>query len=193
MGVFIKCVCSFFFKLKTQNSKFITIFASQGGRFLQHRKMITISIPTKTYLKKFLLHRANSQDGFITLSTVNSFGIHLLKILQKKARWEQKEKLKDYPDHVNFKIPEFIYTREGFFLSRQNIIFFNQAIKSEFEDHIFDQVTVNINREIKTTIEREISICMQFYGISESEKSMESTIKAYQRWRSERNYLLMKL
>jgi hypothetical protein len=154
--------------------------------------MITISVPTHSFLKKFLIHRANSPDGIISVSTLNSYGIHLLKILQKKAEWEPKESIKDFKDRIEFKLSEFFYSHSGFYISKQNIIFFNQVIKSEFDDHIYDMVTLNIAREYKTTIEREIQIALNFYGISEVDRSMESMIKAYQRWRNMRNYLLIK-
>ncbi|NQU54363.1 MAG: hypothetical protein HQ522_17700 [Bacteroidetes bacterium] len=143
-------------------------------------------------MKKFLIHRANSQDGFITVSTLNSYGIHLLKVLQKKAQWEPKGSIKDFHEQLEFKLSEFFYIREGFYLSKQNIIFFNQIIKSEFDDHLYDMVTMNIAREYKTTIEREIQIGLNFYGILETDRSMESMIKAYQRWRNERNYMVIK-
>ena len=154
--------------------------------------MITITVPTHTFLKKFILHRANSTDGKIEVSTLNSYGIHLLKILQKKAQWEPKESIKDFQANLEFKLSEFFYTREGFYLSKQNIIFFNQTIKSEFDDHIYDMVTLNISREYKTTIEREIQIALNYYGISETDRNMESMIKAYQRWRNVRNYMVIK-
>jgi hypothetical protein len=113
--------------------------------FLKPESMITITVPTHTFLRKFIQHRANSTDGIINVSTLNSYGIHLLKILQKKAQWEPRESLKDFQDHIEFRLAEFFYTREGFYTSKQNIIFFNQVIKSEF-DHIYDMVTINIAR-----------------------------------------------
>jgi len=155
--------------------------------------MITITVPTHAFLKKFILHRAASPNGVITLSTLNSYGIHLLKILQKKASWEPRESIKGFQDELTFKLSEFFYTREGFYLSKQNIIFFNQTIKSEFDDHIYDMVTINIARQFKTTIEREILIALNYYGISEDERSMDSMIKAYQRWRNMRNYKVIRL
>jgi hypothetical protein len=154
--------------------------------------MITISVPTQTFLRKFALHRANSQNGHIDISTTRSYGIHLLKVLQKRASWEPKEKLKDYPDELIFKISELYYSHEGLFISKQNIIFFNQVLKSEFEDQLFDFITINISRKIKTTIEDEMSTYLQFYGITETEKTLDSLLKAYQRWRRERNYLIVK-
>lgn len=153
---------------------------------------MTITVPTHSFLKKFIQHRSNSVDGIIEVSTLNSYGIHLLKILQKKAQWEPRESIKDFTDNIEFKLAEFFYTREGFFTSKQNIIFFNQVIKSEFDDHIYDMITMNIAREYKTTIEREIQLALNFYGITEAERSMESMIKAYQRWRNVRNYKVIK-
>jgi hypothetical protein len=113
--------------------------------FLKPESMITITVPTHTFLRKFIQHRANSTDGIINVSTLNSYGIHLLKILQKKAQWEPRESLKDFQDHIEFRLAEFFYAREGLYTSKQNIIFFNQVIKSEF-DHIYDMVTINIAR-----------------------------------------------
>ncbi len=154
---------------------------------------MTITVPTHTYLKKFLLHRANCQEGIINISSTTSYGIHLIKILQKKAQWEPRESLKDFHDHVEFHLSEFFYTRLGFHFSKQNILFFNQTIKSEFDDHIYDMITLNISREYKTTIEREIQIVLKYYGITEVDRSMETMIKAYQRWRKERNYMVIRL
>jgi hypothetical protein len=155
--------------------------------------MITISVPTHAFLKKFILHRANSLDGFVTVTTLNSYGIYLLKVLQKTAQWEPKESIKDFKDQLNFQLSEFFYTREGFYLSKQNIIFFNQIIKSEFDDHIYDLTTMNIGRGIKTTIEQEILHSCNYYGITEADRSMESMLKAYQRWRNVRNYKIIRV
>lgn len=155
--------------------------------------MVEISVPTHTYLKKFILHRANSHEGIIRISSLNSYGIYMIKILQKKASWEPKESIKDFKDELKFKLTEFFYAREGFFLSKQNIIFFNQVIKSEFDDHIYDAVTLNISREYKTSIEREILILLNYYGITEADRSLDTMIKAYQRWRKERNYKIIRM
>ncbi len=154
--------------------------------------MVSISIPTHSYLKKYALHRANASSGLIKITSTTSWGITLLKILQKKASWEGKLKL-NYQDNITFHLSEFHYTREGFFLSKQNIQFFNQSIKDQFEESMFDFITINITGSVKTNIEDQIQTYMTFYNISESERSLESLIKAYQRWRKSRNYLLVKL
>ena len=164
-----------------------------GRLSIKYRKMITISVPTYSYCKKFAIYRANSDNGYITISTRNSYGIFLLKIIQKNTIWTPNISLKNYNDELIFKLSEYYYTREGFFLSKQNIIFFNQAIKNEFENSLFDLITININRKIKTTIEEEILIFLKFYGIYEREITLDSLIKAYQRWRKRRNYMIIKV
>jgi len=154
--------------------------------------MVSISIPTHSYLKKFALHRANATTGIIKISSTTSWGITLLKILQKRATWEGKLKL-NYQDEIIFHLSEFHYTREGFFLSKQNIQFFNQSIKDQFEESMFDFVTISITGTVKTNIEEQIQTYLHFLDITESERSLESLIKAYQRWRKSRNYMLLKL
>lgn len=166
----------------------------QGGRLSQQiESMISISVPSHAYLRKFLVHRANSKDGHIVVSTLTSYGIHLIKNLQRKAIYEPRLNISGFKDHIDFKLSELIYTRSGIHLSKQNIFFFNQAIKSEFDDHIYEHALMNILTNPNTTIEKEISFALHFYGISEADRTMETMLKAYQRWRKERNMLLVRV
>ncbi len=154
--------------------------------------MVSISVPTHTYLKKYALHRANAQNGLIKITSTTSWGITLLKILQKRASWESKLKL-NYNDQITFHLSEFHYSREGFFLSKQNIQFFNQSIKDQFEDGLFDFITINVTGNQRTNIEEQIQVYLSFFGITENERTLESLVKAYQRWRNQRNYKLIKV
>ena len=111
--------------------------------------MITISVPTQTYLKKYALFRCNSQNGHIEVTTTHSYGVTLLKVLEKKASWEPKQKLKGLEDTLSFKISEFYYSHAGFYLSKQNFIFLNEVIQSDFEDALFQKTTENVQSKIK--------------------------------------------
>jgi hypothetical protein len=152
--------------------------------------MVSIVIPTHAYLKKYAFHLANSR-GVIQISSADNWGILLLKILQKKASWEPNEKLK-FEDEITFGITEFFYSKTGFFISKQNINFFNNSLQSQFEEALFVQATINLTGSFKTTIEEQIQSYLCFYNITENEKSLDSLLKAYQRWRKEHNYKLIR-
>jgi hypothetical protein len=155
--------------------------------------LITVQVPTTSYLRKFALHRANAKkDGRIIVRNVNSIGITMWKILSRKTyRVDQRIKT-EYPTHITFLISEYMYSRSGFELTDSNITIFNRFLKSQFEEGLFDFITINISSVQKSTIDEMIMTYLEYYGINENERSLESLLKSYQRWRKARNYRLIK-
>jgi len=155
--------------------------------------MITIVVPTHSYLRKFAQHRANSQTGNIRVSTSKSWGIALWKILSRREFRRDARRQLDYEDQIVLEISEYMYSRSGFTLTDENVFLFNRHLKSQFEEALFDHITINITSDFKTNIEQQIITYLNFYNITERERSLDSLLKAYQRWRTSRNYLLIKV
>jgi ASC-1-like (ASCH) protein len=151
--------------------------------------MVSIVIPTQSYLKKYLLRESKTTDGVLRVTTNEFWGIVILKILQKRASYESKPKEK-YNDILSMDISEFFYDREGLFLSRQNISFYNNFLQDTFQNAMFNHITINMIGPNKTTIEKEIKAYLSFYNITEHERSLETVLRAYGRWREDRNILI---
>lgn len=156
--------------------------------------MISIKVPTDTYLRKFLLARAGSTDGRIIVSNTHTWGMLLWRMLSRKP-FRSGKPARQYNSSVTFLISEYHYDRSGFELQPENIALFNRYIKSQFEESLFDFLTINLTMHTgaRCTIDSLILTYLEFYGITENERSLDSLVKAYQRWRSSRNYKLIKL
>ncbi len=152
--------------------------------------MVSIVIPTHTFIRKYVVHHSNTHDGVIHVSSTDCWGIMMLKILQKKASWEPNLKLK-YEDNITIKISEFFYSKTGFYLSKQNITFFNTFLQSQLEDALFYHITTNKTGPHKTVIEKEIQSYLSLFGINENDKSLDSLLRAYSRWKKDHKYLII--
>lgn len=156
--------------------------------------MISIQVPTQGYLRKFLLARAGSADGRIVVSNTNTWGILLWKILSRRPYRIANIK-RQYDSQVTFLLSEFFYSRSGFELTDDNIAIFNRYLKSQFEEALFDFLTINLTMPSndRPTIDSLILTYLEFYNISENERSLDSLVKAYQRWRNARNYRMIRV
>lgn len=154
--------------------------------------MIDIQLPFPSYLKKFLLHRFNSVDGRIYITSKKNYGIVLLKILEKNDKKENITKALSYNDTLHVKIGPYYFNTHGYFISQKNISFFVKSVKEEFENSLFDHITINLICNKDEKIEAVILKFVAFYGINESELSLDALKKAYHRHRKERNIRIIR-
>lgn len=154
--------------------------------------MFDVLIPFPSYLKKFLLHRFNSVDGRIYITSKKSYGIGLLKILEKEEKKGHSTKSTSYNDLLHIKIGPYYSNTRGYFISRKNIAFFIKTVKDEFENSLFDYITMSIVCNKDEKIESLILKFVAFYGINETELSLDALKKAYHRHRQERNIMIIR-
>jgi hypothetical protein len=153
--------------------------------------MVTVKLPTHTYLKKFLSQETDTYSGELKVSTTNSWGVALLKILGKKEPFKSDFQ-KQYTDSLTFSISENLYSRTGFHVSNQNVIFFNTFLRDQFHNAMFNHVTLNIRNNPKLKIENELKAYLAIYNITENDRSLETILKSYIRWRNKRNILIFR-
>ena len=154
--------------------------------------MLDIQLPFPSYLKKYILHRFNSVDGRIYVTSKKSYGIVLLKILEKEAKKENLSKPPSYNDTLSVKIGPYYFNTYGYFISHKNISFFVKTVKDEFENSLFDHITINLISNKDEKIEAVILKFVAFYGINEGELSLDALKKAYHRHRKERNIRIIR-
>jgi len=152
--------------------------------------MISIRVPTYSYLKKFAQARYSSGKDNICVSTSKSPGIVMWKILNRKNYRPFKTIDPHYDTHLVFMISERFYNNSGFFLSAENTFIFNRYLKHQFDESMFDHITINAYSGLSSNIERQILDYLEYYNISESERSLCSILKKFQRWRNERKVVI---
>jgi hypothetical protein len=154
--------------------------------------MITVTIPTHSYLKKFVLHRFQSTTGRIDVTTRRSYGIDLLKIFQKRTPFNPRKRSINYNDDITVNVSDYYASASGLFISNENIDLFNNKIKFDFEESLYDHLLILMTTREDVKIEEEILRYLRFYSISEDELMLKSVVKDFYRWRKNRKFLLVK-
>jgi hypothetical protein len=148
---------------------------------------ISIAIPTYSYLKKFAESRYANGKDHIYVSTSKSPGIVMWKILNRRNFGMHSPLNQQYDTHLVFMISERYYNGSGFFISTENTFIFNKYLKHQFEESMFDHITINMYNGIAQSIEKEILSYLEYFNITETERTLCSFQKKYQRWRIDRN------
>jgi hypothetical protein len=154
--------------------------------------MFTVEIPTHSYLKKFVMHRFHSSTGRIDITTRQSYGIDLLKLFQKRNSFNSRKRVTSYNDRIIVNVSEYYSSAAGVYISDENIDVFNQKIKFDFEESLYDHLLILMTSRDGVKIEEEILRYLTFYNISEDELQLKSLIKDFYRWRKYRNYRIIK-
>lgn len=140
--------------------------------------MITIDLPVKKYLKKYLI----IEYGESLCPTRESFfGILVNSVLQKKKYlYEYKEPKEQfnatYPININLSD----YGKDGCWITHQHLYYIQKGIDEIFIKNLFTQAILNkhnFNINYKETI---ISL-LETYGIEESELSYSTIRKKFNR------------
>jgi hypothetical protein len=154
---------------------------------------ISIQVPVYKYLKKFAETRYANHNNQIMVSTAKSPGIVMWKILTRKNYRPFAMANSYYNANLEFLISERFYNNSGFFLSPENTFIFNRYLRHQFEESLFDHITINAYCGFSNNIENQILTYLDYYNITESERSLESILKKYQRWRCERKVCIEKI
>lgn len=145
--------------------------------------LISIKVPTSHYLKKFILKRLKSKDSCVIIKDNRSDFIVLWKILSKAPYRVRRYKFGNYETEIQFWVSEYFTKYSGFELHKLNIYIFNQYLKKRFDEEMSHYIMINIENGYYSNIEHLIKSFLDFYGITEDEKSLGSCIKSFQRWR----------
>lgn len=160
---------------------------------MEEREYYTsITIPTYQYLRKFALHRYKSTTGRIQISKRRFVGLLLLSQLQKKNYQSEPAAKSCYNSKIVVDISEYYMKVGGIHMDVKNVDNFNNLLKFEFEENMYDHLLMVLVDNKNAIIEQEILKFLTFYNISEDEIKMESVKKDFYRWRQDRNIVIIK-
>jgi len=148
---------------------------------------LTITIPVKPHLKKFLLKRYN---GHPCLSMTDEFSAVLIQIIEGKRFLKPYEyENRKYTDSITFSIPAWYSSLNMITLKPSHLILFNQFVDGAFRERIFDSVMIELANSPReyNVIKPVIKRFMVYYDINEDELAYDSLMKYFYRWRKERN------
>ncbi len=142
---------------------------------------VTIEIPTKSYLRKFIAVGFGSD---IKLTERNWIGVLVLNILKRKTfknpSYDYKRYNFTYNDSLTFKVHLDKTYRYGCVLLDPQKYYINRSIDGIFKDEIIKQGLINqsaYNIDFKTSI---LNI-LEAYDITEEELNYETIRKHYNR------------
>lgn len=150
---------------------------------------ITINMPMKSYLRKFLLKKYGSS---YKVSSNSLLGIYLIEILDKQYRKDHKQiRQKNYYPLI---IPKSIVERVGFDMPTAKMkrfeVMLSKLFKDELESYIKVTTTlelyVNINdNKYRQDIMKAMKQFLEYYKISEDELKLDSLYRDFSRQQKE--------
>lgn len=141
-------------------------------------RYVKIKVPTDTYLIKYLMHRFLTDP--IVVTKKDTIGHYLTKMVQNYGT-DNKKYQHNYQTHIEFFLPLEYLTRYGCYLSPEAINDFNEFLKREFYNDLFNYIEVARRYDPDILIKDATFDFMNKYGITEQEKSFDALKKAYQR------------
>jgi len=141
---------------------------------------ITVQIPIRSYLKKFIA-ASNSIDPFkISLKRCHFSAIILEPLQRDKVLIKDQEKFR-LNDELICAFSNEALREKKFWISSDAVVTIDFRLKSIFDQSLID--FININHVKGTTIESNILKFLDYYKISEEDLSLETAQKMYYRAR----------
>lgn len=138
--------------------------------------MVVISIPVKSYVKKFLVKRY----GYTHQISKNSFiGLFLLELLQRKVEPPFREISKEstYDIHV----PEFYFNEKGYHVDHIKLKFLSICLEKLFFEDFYQDIDKELLKPNPNAMQ-SIRFFLSVYDITEDELKLASLYKKYQRY-----------
>lgn len=139
-------------------------------------------IPVKPYVKKFL-DNGNVIKPYLLDAIYRLFSKHI--------GLDADVKLNDYALTIKFPLPERVFNRQGYMLTRQNVIVFNALLEGYIKDRFECELEANIRRSIrdeqKFIVEEMIIDLRNKFGLSEEDMPFETIKKSLQRFCNKEN------
>jgi len=138
--------------------------------------MVTVSIPVKPHVKKYLCVRYGTQH---TMSKKSLIGTLLFHILDKQTPKAEKD-LADYKEKYSILIPEYYFKSRGHSIGWKK----KQYLAICFEKIFFEDMMLFINLAKATGTIKPIEAMRRFlkqYDINENDVNFDSVYRQYQR------------
>ncbi len=132
-------------------------------------KFYTINIPTKSYLKKYLVGKYGHP---IILNYSTLIGSTVLAFLSKKiptdtSDWKKDIRYRSFTDEIWFKIAasQVQSYHHGMNITQQQVIVINRHFENEFEEYLFHFCNYQIAKNTRTTRKRSIELFAETFNI----------------------------
>lgn len=139
-------------------------------------------IPVKPYVKKFL-----DNGNVIKPYLLDA----IYRLFSKQSGLDADVKLNEYELSIKFPLPERVFQRNGYQLTRQNVVVFNTLLEGYIKDRFECELEANIRRSIreeqKFIVEEMIIDLRNKFGLSEEDFPFETIKKSLQRFCDKQN------
>ena len=140
--------------------------------------MITIQIPVKSHIKKYLSKR---NGAVCKISKKTFIGLFLVEMLQKDL-----EKTNPFPgDHYEVIVPEYYFNKNGYCISESKLRTIGVAFETLFFSDFYHFID-NKLQEGNTNAYKSVALFLRLYDIKEDEVKLESMYRNYQRYCGEK-------
>lgn len=141
--------------------------------------MITISIPVKAHIKKYLLKKYGSLHK---VSKKSFIGLLVLELLNTKIEQPDRNFLNQ--DKYELIIPEYYFNTKGFNLNQNKTKFLGVCLEKLFFEDFYSFVDMELIKGTGNAYQ-STALFLKVFDISENEIKLESMYRNYQRYSHE--------
>lgn len=141
--------------------------------------MITISIPVKGYVKKYLIKKYGHAP---VLTKKNFIGMLVLELISNKI--DSPDKKIPQSECYTLTIPEYYFNKKGFHLSENHTKFLGACLHRLFIEEFYAFVDLELGKKTMNAYQAILFFFM-LYDISEDDLKIESIYRSYQRYSKE--------
>jgi len=142
--------------------------------------MISISIPVKKHVKKYLIAKYGSEH---IVSRKSFIGLLLLELLQKKM--EKPTQKFDCDERYKMIIPEYYFNTKGFSIGYNKAKFLGICLEKLFYEDFHGFIAIELKKEKANAYQAVVLFC-KIYNLEEDDIKMESMYRNYQRHSSKK-------
>jgi len=146
---------------------------------------ITLNIPIKSHLKKYLTHKFGEEHS---VSKKSWFGRYLVDLLDKDYR--KTKTILNESSYYTVGIPNYIFNEVGFDISNVKLKHLNDMINKVFLNDMISYIEVSVGNKLhflnehhnslnKQNVQKAIKQFLDFYNINEDELSVDTVYKSY--------------
>jgi len=137
--------------------------------------MISISIPVKKHVKKYLIKKYGAVH---TVTKKTFLGLLLLELINDKVDASDRQFLD--LDQYELNIPEFYFNKKGFQIDRNKARFLGLCLEKLFFEDFYNFIDVELAKG-KANAFQSVKLFMHLHSISENDMKLESMYRNYQR------------
>lgn len=142
--------------------------------------MITVSIPVKNYVKKYLVKKYGTVH---TVSKKTFLGLLLLELINDDV--QKPDRVLEEMDKYEIEVPEYYFNTRGFNINQNKSKFLGLCLEKLFFEDYLAFVDLELAKG-KLDALKSVKLFLQLYNISENELKLESMYRKYQRYSGEK-------